>query len=227
MPYPPRRSATAPTISPEVDSAIKIDLQGHTLAFASNTIPKAYEYARGKILTAIAVATAAALFFYFMNITGASIFPFIYHISIASWFSLSLLYDLHTVIFDQKIVLYSGREVNVENDNPAFCALYLFARTVDVFIAIVRVCIYASDLNNKDSKKQNKAWENIMNTLVGTAFIVGGFYIISAAFEGQLFRTRPESTDVSGQPSARSQAYNNNSTNHNIPPAYTPYEQVL
>ena len=190
------------------------------LAFASNTIPKAYDYARGKILTAIAVATAAALFFYFMSITGASIFPFIYHIGIASWFSLSLLYDLHTVIFDQKIVLYSGREINVENDNPAFCALYLFARTVDVFIAIVRVCIHASDLNNKDSKKQNKAWKEIINTIVGTAFIVGGFYIISAAFEGQLFRTRLESTDESRQPSAPP-VYNG------PPPAYTPAEQVL
>jgi len=161
---------------------------GESIKEANKNVP-------GYLLTFLIVGLFVAFISTIAGITGVAIMPFITEIFIIGCLSLSLLNDLHSIIANQnvKVLVWDGgafvwkaREIVVE-DNPAYCALLLFSRTVDIFITAINIMILASKLNDKDSN-QDRIWEKIINLVITCGVLFGMYHLIQHVFNGTYMR---------------------------------------
>jgi hypothetical protein len=118
------------------------------------------------------------------GIAGVSLFPFLLEITLAGVFGLMLLGNIYTVLHKQEVVILGSRyqDVTVKN-NPMYCAIMLFANTIDLFRALVQAYMHLNN-STKDSDKVKISWKDVINTLLGVSIVVGVFYLICRAFQG-------------------------------------------
>lgn len=188
-------------------------------AIYGNTLVKGINRkAPGILLTFLAAGMFFGVFSMLTGITGTAIIPFVAEIFVAGCLSLTLLNDIHSVIHNQCVkvlviregfFIWETKELTV-NDNPAYCALLLFIRTIDLLITLAQLFVYASKLKEKDVDT-SKLFTKIVETVVGCAFLFGMFWVIKSAFEGTFMRPNmSEDFRSASHDDTRNTSYSNN-----------------
>ena len=163
---------------------------GENIKSVNRTVP-------GVLLSFLAIGTFVGIFTFMSGITGLAVFPFVFEIFIMGMLSLGLLNDINTIITEQKVYCLSfdtwefKTKVVSENDNPAWSALVLFSKTVDLFLAAVKVCVYMQRLRD-GAEDSSQICKNILNTLLGCTILFGMFYVVKSAFSGDFMRPASE-----------------------------------